>query len=1339
MNRFFLLSLIFIFLLSCDNNSSEPLSSGMGSFTLRLSSPARTITPAAIISLDDIKEFELIFTSAGSLAGGSGASDDFHFNITEFSGSQLPAIFLDPGTYSLTVNAYNSIISSDSMKAASLIARGTLSGIIIKEGEYTNATVTLRPLLFEEGTTGIFSYNITVPNDVITIGSEAARMIIEPLDVSTGTLAQTIPFNFSGTVYNAVGSIPLNSGTYNVSFHFERAAHRLVWRELLHIYSTLESSYSRNFSEEDFYSLYHTITFEYNNGNNPGVENLYHGAKITKPVTDPQRTGYGFAGWYTDDGFFLNEWDFDTLVIHDVTLYAKWLPENHFDVDYDPANDKGPKLAIDGVPVTQDTEIVIWRDVTDGRENVTLTVTNAGEYNTGNIEWFYGTTLIGTGNELTLDSSNPTYNILGLRVLTVTAEIDGLPYSTRVLFTVLKQFTVTFYPNNGELPKVINQNYGEEIDENETSGFTPDAVTRTAGLYLDNAPGVPDDYALDGWYLGETKWNFATNVVQGDITLTARWKPSNMVDLTNTSGTTLLDKAFTYVNNSTNAFRGSYTLYLDNTTPVNVTRTLNGNNARLTIRGLGGIERVITYSGTAGTSSSLISISGTTSSLTIGENITLKGSINTVAASLVNVSSGTFTMLDGSKITGLTTSSASGAVYIGGGTFNLEGGEITGNKYTSTATAATGGVTVAGGTFNMAGGAVTGNFRNNDIAADVYVTSTTAGAFKLSGNAKLGVLMLNATGTTDTARSTVTLDNNWTGNAILHLRGDSAVMNTVISYWVNKPVIRDATTDGIASLALGNFVSSATSNNTQQIGNVYNIVSDNSNVGNLRLNKAQTPDITTQPQNGTYITGGSHGSQIPPLTVVVTNPTDGGVLSYQWYSYTTDINNATEVTGEIDKTFTPPATEGTFYYYVAVTNTVKNALNQNLTASVNSSVASITVRANNDVAVYLNNVPYLSLETALDTITAAGNYVFKMVRNQTIAPRNFTSSIIRNITFIIDDAPVDNPVEIQLSGNGSLFTINSSNTFNLENGITLKGHDSNTAPLIYVNSGTFNMKEGSKITGNKNTTATSYGGGVYTTGAFNMSGGEISGNSVVGVSSNHGGGVYFASGTLNIGGTAKIINNKKETGDISVANNVYLSTSSARIAIGTGTTVPIPASGMKIGVSVPGFTSTTVNTLFANNASAGYEQYFFADVNGLDVEHSSTNTTNLAIVKRTPFASEKLVGIYMNSGYDYTWNNARLRIFINGIEVNEIVSINTNSYTNYYYLLVESGATVTFFWTKGSPNYDSYYSFAVYYDEDPPATFPSSNSYWYDSKALVYKLYGTSNGTTEGAFLGMFP
>lgn len=61
-------------------------------------------------------------------------------------------------------------------------------------------------------------------------------------------------------------------------------------------------------------------------GNDEVFENYYAGSKFDKP-SDPQRTGFVFAGWYTTDGEL---YDFNAFLSEDgLTLVAKWYKEDH--------------------------------------------------------------------------------------------------------------------------------------------------------------------------------------------------------------------------------------------------------------------------------------------------------------------------------------------------------------------------------------------------------------------------------------------------------------------------------------------------------------------------------------------------------------------------------------------------------------------------------------------------------------------------------------------------------------------------------------------------------------------------------------------------------------------------------------------------------------------------------------------------------------------------------------------------------------------------------------------------------------------------------------------------
>ena len=93
-------------------------------------------------------------------------------------------------------------------------------------------------------------------------------------------------------------------------------------------------------------------------------------------------------------------------------------------------------------------------------------------------------------------------------------------------------------------------------------------------------------------------------------------------------------------------------------------------------------------------------------------------------------SNGTFTMNAGAKITQNTAGRFGGGVCVDGGTFTMTGGEITGNSTTGQTNSIGGGVCVYSGEFTMSGGKISNN------TADIYgggVYVNTNGTFTVSG------------------------------------------------------------------------------------------------------------------------------------------------------------------------------------------------------------------------------------------------------------------------------------------------------------------------------------------------------------------------------------------------------------------------------------------------------------------------------------------------------------------------------------------------------------------------------------------------------------------------------
>ncbi|WP_337034149.1 S-layer homology domain-containing protein [Paenibacillus illinoisensis] len=120
-------------------------------------------------------------------------------------------------------------------------------------------------------------------------------------------------------------------------------------------------------------------------------------------------------------------------------------------------------------------------------------------------------------------------------------------------------------------------------------------------------------------------------------------------------------------------------------------------------------------------------------------------------------------------------------------------------------------------------------------------------------------------------------------------------------------------------------------------GNVYVIDNENGHIKKLIAN-AEEPVIHAQPVGSTV----DQGAESPQLSVHAT-VNDGGTLSYQWYSNTTNsIDNATLIEGATGSSYSVPTTQsGKLYYFVKVKNTNLAARNQ--TATVSSDVVSVTV------------------------------------------------------------------------------------------------------------------------------------------------------------------------------------------------------------------------------------------------------------------------------------------------------------------------------------------------------------------------------------------------------------
>ena len=434
------------------------------------------------------------------------------------------------------------------------------------------------------------------------------------------------------------------------------------------------------------------------------------------------------------------------------------------------------------------------------------------------------------------------------------------------------------------------------------------------GLYLGSDP---ETCTLEGWYNGNKKWDYATDIVTENITLTAHWTEPLREDISSQSGANIVIKAFNYTNGKT----GSYTVAVGGTYSFGL-QSLNTPGLKLTIIGLNnGNEYKISPSGPH----YLFSVGA--GELCLGNNITLAGYSPSSELALVNVNTGAvLTMQGSSKITGNHCTGYNGSgVNISGGVFNMEGGEISGNsggsmstyifsavyvntngtfnmkagdiKNNTTVYGGAGGGVYTVGTFNMSGGNITGNDEQN--GGGVYING---GVFTLSDNGNIsnntatnsggGVYVesgtFNMTGGTisdNTGNSgggifvdqsgMFTMDGGYVSGNSAKYRGGGIYLTSRSQIQINKGTIsnnKSATDGGGIWCNRGSIIINGGDiiNNTAVSagGGIYAVENYTMNGGNISYNTAATAGgVSVYWSNIFTMTGGKISNNIAPEAV----------------------------------------------------------------------------------------------------------------------------------------------------------------------------------------------------------------------------------------------------------------------------------------------------------------------------------------------------------------------------------------------------------------------------------------------------------------------------------------
>ncbi|MSU00717.1 InlB B-repeat-containing protein [Tissierella pigra] len=253
------------------------------------------------------------------------------------------------------------------------------------------------------------------------------------------------------------------------------------------------------------------VEFNSNGGSSITYQEILEGEKVTIPPQKPTKDGYSFAGWYKNEGL-TQEFDFDTLITENLTLYAKWEEE--------PVPET---LEITSVELTEDGQVVFEGVKVGNTFSITLPKDYSKELDVGHILKVTGTEGswlqqdIGHGAPIEKWAAGDVANSIlveyGPKKFTISK--DG---ESRIYYIEIKSFEEEI------------QRYTVNFNSNGGNSISPQEVEEGGKAVKPSNPTI-NGYSFIGWYKNSNltqAFDFNTPI-DGNITLYAKWEkePTN--------------------------------------------------------------------------------------------------------------------------------------------------------------------------------------------------------------------------------------------------------------------------------------------------------------------------------------------------------------------------------------------------------------------------------------------------------------------------------------------------------------------------------------------------------------------------------------------------------------------------------------------------------------------------------------------------------------------------------------------------------------------------------------------------------------------------------------------
>jgi uncharacterized repeat protein (TIGR02543 family) len=691
--------------------------------------PGRTVRPNA--TLEDVSAWKLL---GGKL--GEGADTLLEFDVVADA-----TIALEPGEWSFTIKGYK---DSDYILSGSIAAQ-----TISLEGTQTLA-FEVEPVESGEGTVNL------------VINLPAGSGITEARVFKDGT-AHGSPIPPVGDTIALTETS--DAGAYYYSFKLYNGDKLLgVVSEMVHVGANLTSAKTYNLLQKDL-NLTYTISYHVPDDTMPVPDDHYQIVAAVTLATPSSRDGYYFKGWYelpedaAEDalsGSAVTQIPVGSTGNKD--FYAKWIPETLSGyslekalgmISANPETGEAYTITLDANEPFAPTGLSYGGKKVDitlegGAEERTLSLSSDGHiFNVGS-----GVTLT-LGNNITIQGRTSNQMALvavngGTLEMKAGSKITGNKSVFSWFGSGVRLNSGSFIMNGGEISDNISANYGGGVYINYGAVFimndgaiSGNTANRGGGVFAENN----GRFEMNGGKISGNKAGYGGGVyVNGNRLLKASGGVIYGSDAepalknTATSGYSYGHAVYVAATKKRD-FTVAEGVILDNANSATwveslpSTLPLTDSLAWLSASAVEGGEYTITLTGDAPLAPTTLSYSGKTVSITLagdteertlslsstgslftledgvtlklGANITLQGRSDN-SASLVKVNSGaTLEMNAGSKIRGNTSSTNGGGVFVDGGAFFMNGGDISGNNATNG-----GGVFVESGAFTKASGGV---------------------------------------------------------------------------------------------------------------------------------------------------------------------------------------------------------------------------------------------------------------------------------------------------------------------------------------------------------------------------------------------------------------------------------------------------------------------------------------------------------------------------------------------------------------------------------------------------------------------------------------------------------